>query len=446
MRKLSGIFHLITENLFADSDNILSFEDNNIKIQILGEIYSEGLFNNFSLIKNYYNLYKRNISEHIEGAYLLLIYDKIYKELLIIQDNISSPFTIYYTNYNNRVFYSTDLKSLLLKSQIPRRLHVELLDEFLTHGFINGHDTLIKNIYKLQPSIGLLINSNGIEELKLNYNSKTLLNTTRLKANLPINLNNHLNDKYINLLCTNNNSKYIFNSIKHSNKPINIFKTNLNKKYILNECNNNIKLFDNTPLPNDETIQNFTDIVWRLEGSIYYHDLFLQYELLKSAKENGVNSIVSDGSLNEIMFIKGHELLSNSMGINTTYPLLNHSMINILYKKRFIKKKIKKDNTSSLNHTFQNMNSMCNLLFKSDDDINILYTKLEKSSIYINNKSIIDKLIHPRFYKKFKGNNLKLEKYLGILYIIIFDKLFISGKYDYLFLSPIINVKLNNLV
>lgn len=177
LRKLSGIFHLITENLFADSDNILSFEDNNIKIQILGEIYSEGLFNNFSLIKNYYNLYKRNISEHIEGAYLLLIYDKIYKELLIIQDNISSPFTIYYTNYNNRVFYSTDLKSLLLKSQIPRRLHVELLDEFLTHGFINGHDTLIKNIYKLQPSIGLLINSNGIEELKLNYNSKTLLNT-----------------------------------------------------------------------------------------------------------------------------------------------------------------------------------------------------------------------------------------------------------------------------
>ena len=459
MRKLSGIFHLITENLFIDAHNVSSFEDNTVKIQILGEIYCEDSFNDFSLIKKYYNFYKRNISEYIEGIYLLSIYDKVSKELLIIQDNISSPFTIYYTNYNNRVFYSTDLKSLLLKSQIPRRLHIELLDEFLTYGFIKGHNTLIKNIYKLQPSTGLLINSHGIEEIKLTYNSKTILNKNsqkKLQSTLPINLSNYSDDKCINLLSTNDNSKYIINSIKNTNKPINIFTTNSNQNTFFNEYNNIVNLFNNTSSANTETIQNFTDIVWCLEGSMYYYDLFSQYELLKSAKRSGVNSLISDGSLNEIMLIKGHEILSNSMDINITYPLLNHSIINILYKKRFIKKKLKnidKDNLLSSNNTFQNIDSMYNSLFKSNDEINILYNKLEQSHIYTNNKSIIDKLINTRFYKKFKSknNNLKfqenkLQKYLGILYIIIFDKLFISGKYDYLFLSPRIKIKLNDLI
>ena len=89
--------------------------------------------------------------DEIDGLFSLIFFHKTKKELYIFQDYMSSTLPIYYTFYNDKFFFSTDLKHILASCRMARILNRKLVPCLLKNFCIMNHETLIYGIRKLEP-------------------------------------------------------------------------------------------------------------------------------------------------------------------------------------------------------------------------------------------------------------------------------------------------------
>ena len=169
MRQLCGIFDF-QKNQYADkSTEIRAYINKDFEVYVYGKIKVEQNDMTGELFWEIYQKYGNRITEQIKGIYILIIYDKIKKEVHIFQDRTTSPLTLYYTLNNNKIYLGTSLKWLLKESGIERKLNDNVIEEFLINGFIYGKETLIEKVYKIKAFTGLVIRKNQIEEIPVHY-------------------------------------------------------------------------------------------------------------------------------------------------------------------------------------------------------------------------------------------------------------------------------------
>lgn len=446
MRILSGIFNSKLYEYKELSENVFTYETDRYCISVCGNVIIDQQTNIGSLISDLYDHYGTAITEHIKGLYILAIYDKKRNELSIYHDRTTSPITLYYTYYDETLYFSTSLKKLLLMSKIERKLNENVIETFIVNGFIYGEQTLVENIYKIKSFHCLKANKDGVFQQKVNYsfteyskesaysNFKTVLDSAIMKqADGESEINAPLSSGY--------DSSYIVNVLsEQTDLPINAFS--IGGKFGKNELpvvKQNVKCFDRTTLISEltdsATLQNYPDIVWRLEGNVYEVGLFLQYELNKLVNENGKHSLIcgecADQVMNQYYFteernktdgnesdkyyefseypyvfgsyliLKKNGILANSFDIETKYPYLDDEFIALnkpLAEYNGKKKTVHKENCNAClpKDIIDNISKIggsteCHSLFESDDEIKRFFRFVEKSNFFKSHKALIKK-------------------------------------------------------
>jgi asparagine synthase (glutamine-hydrolysing) len=99
----------------------------------------------------------------LNGIFSFSIWDKATNELLVARD----PFGVkplYYSAIGTGVIFSSELKSLLLSTELSRELDHAALWQSLTFLWTPGPRTALKNVRKLDPGHYLLIKNNQIQK------------------------------------------------------------------------------------------------------------------------------------------------------------------------------------------------------------------------------------------------------------------------------------------
>jgi asparagine synthase (glutamine-hydrolysing) len=95
----------------------------------------------------------------INGMLACALWDERTHRLVLARDRFGKKPLYYYTDQRRFVFAS-ELKSILADGAIERRVNLEALHEYLTHGYIASEQSILHGVYKLPPA-HLLVVENG---------------------------------------------------------------------------------------------------------------------------------------------------------------------------------------------------------------------------------------------------------------------------------------------
>ena len=175
--------------------------------------------------------------------------------------------------------------------------------------------------------------------------------------------------------------------------------------------------------------------------------------------------------------------MANSFDIQTKYPYLDNEFVALCKPLGEYNGKTKRKHKENCNECLpkgiiDNISKIggsteCHSLFNSEEEIKIFLQFVEKSKFYKLHKDLIKKhsyaeKIKPGMYVRMKtkarnlaydvlkknrdkssdyfNEEIKLREYLNYTYLILFDELFVSGKYDKDFSKTGINCALRDLV
>ncbi|MBN1851805.1 MAG: asparagine synthase (glutamine-hydrolyzing) [Pirellulales bacterium] len=140
-------------------------EDGSIWIVFNGEIYNfrdlrrrlEGNGHCFSTngdtetIIHLYEDEDLGFLNHLVGMFALAIWDRNKRRLILARDRLGQKPLVYYQDAN-RLFFSSELKSLLQVPDIPRDIDPNAIDEYLLYQYIPYPNTIFRGIRKLPPA------------------------------------------------------------------------------------------------------------------------------------------------------------------------------------------------------------------------------------------------------------------------------------------------------
>ncbi len=98
-----------------------------------------------------YEEYGDKLADKLNGIFAFALWDKRNKKLLLVRDQLGVKPLYYYFN-NGILLFSSELKALLLATQIKRQLDFQSLHYFLNLRFLPGEGTLFSGIKKLPPA------------------------------------------------------------------------------------------------------------------------------------------------------------------------------------------------------------------------------------------------------------------------------------------------------
>ncbi len=257
----------------------------------------------------------------------------------------------------------------------------------------------------------------------------------------------------------------------------------------------------NTAVVSSQTFQSFPDIVWRLEGCMYETGVFLQYELSKKMNANSVIDIVCGEGSDEVFigsfydnitcpketfsptkerhgdkytwlaqFVsKKSAIMMNSFGITPRYPYTDRNVLSIAEAvkdvngagdKAFHKDFCRKHIPAEVLENMKTMGGSTDVLSFFDGEPITEFKKMTNGKInsnfypsvsminfYISFRILISKILKRQKsgITAWKYNRFN-DKYITRLYLELFKRLFISGKYDSEFNNNSFNISLNELL
>ena len=321
-----------------------------------------------------------------------------------------------------------------------------MLGDFLTNGFIYGNETLLENVNKIDAFKGLHIQNDLIEQFSVEYSLKEYSQAEALgkwKETLIEAIRNCFNGKdEISLpLSSGYDSNFIaYVANTYENKPINAFsvggKTGKNEIPIVKDnasSYRNLSLF--TALTDENSLERFPDIVWRLEGSVYESGIFLQYELAKLVSGHRIHDLICGECADQIMnmyyldqsrintnkgiepvyyefseypyifgsylILKKNGILANSFDIDTEYPYLNDEFVSVANALRNINQKDKRIHVATCRELLpekvvKNMSKIggsteVQSLFGNADEAERFISRVESSGFYKEHKDVFEK-------------------------------------------------------
>lgn len=109
-----------------------------------------------------YEMYGTKCVSHLNGMFAFALWDKNQKLLFLARDRMGVK-PLYYALQNNSIYFSSELKGLLALPFIKRELNIDALNKYLTFENIPSPNTIIKNIYKLEPGHLLTVKDRQIK-------------------------------------------------------------------------------------------------------------------------------------------------------------------------------------------------------------------------------------------------------------------------------------------
>lgn len=142
----------------------LSYDNERYWIVFNGEIYNhkelrEGLEKkgytfatktDTEVILALYKFKREKLLEDLRGMFSFIIYDTIDKNIFVARDFFGIK-PLYYYNTNERIYFASEKKSILLMIEEKKDINLEALQHYLTFQFVPDNMTLSEDIFELPP-------------------------------------------------------------------------------------------------------------------------------------------------------------------------------------------------------------------------------------------------------------------------------------------------------
>ncbi len=100
--------------------------------------------------------------QDLNGIFAIAIWDAKKRTLLLARDHAGVK-PLYYWQSGRKLFFASEIKSILRVPEVPRELNVQAVPEFLTFLWIPGEETMLKGIRKVEPGHYLLWKDGRVE-------------------------------------------------------------------------------------------------------------------------------------------------------------------------------------------------------------------------------------------------------------------------------------------
>jgi asparagine synthase (glutamine-hydrolysing) len=172
MRRLS-IIDLSTgkQPLFSNDKRFLIFFNGEIYnyIELRDFLISKGIHfstnSDTEVVVNLYMLFGNEMLNMLEGMYAFCIYDKESRSYFFARDKFGEK-PLYYFYNNQKVIFSSEIKSLLSSKAFKPELRKEKLGSYIRMGYVEEPNTLLKNVFSLPPSSYMKISKEFDIEVK----------------------------------------------------------------------------------------------------------------------------------------------------------------------------------------------------------------------------------------------------------------------------------------
>lgn len=423
----------------------------------------------------------------LNGVYSGFVYNLDSKKGYVFQDEYGSNLPLYFIDSGNSLVFSSSLKILLKNVSLKRELDLRSVREFIDEGrIIPTHDTLIKGIKKLIPGTYLSVNNQrGTAQIKKLDKKAPRVSGWKAKRNLVTIIYNSVKHLYENTI----HNKKLFMALSagfDSNFLLHALKE-MGAKHIksitigggeISEIDKAVQITDYysdvdslTKTVDSKALENLPDIIWRLEGYVCERGIFLQYclaEVLETEMAHGIflaegadqqMDYYEDYSRRDIFRIfhrsrpgkkfregrstlnyvlKKSGLILNSVSCQGVYPYLDNN-VNVMAKalkrlirnKKYFKKQFKRIVRPEIRELVGKKGGSTDLgylfLGELQDTVKAILTS-EFISKTIGHKLDIDRVL--RNYKHIDDDKYVRMNLLLLVYIFVFNELFITGKYD----------------
>lgn len=149
-------------------------EDRSLSIVFNGEIYNHhGLRDELEkrghhyttksdteTILHAYEEYGVKCLDKLRGMFAFAIYDSSRRVLFLARDRVGKK-PLYFYHDQQRFVFASEVKAILKAGPIEKQVNREMIDFYLSIGYVPGRETLFKNIAKLEPGHYLILDSNN---------------------------------------------------------------------------------------------------------------------------------------------------------------------------------------------------------------------------------------------------------------------------------------------
>ncbi len=152
-----------------------------------------------------YREYGQDCLNHFNGMFAFAIWDPSTQEIFLARDRLGIKPLYYFFDNHGDFYFASEVKAILAGLKEPIGVNSELIDEYMSFGYVPGEDTLKVGIKRLLPGHCAVLSSKGLnikrywdvvydhsEDLGFDYyleNSRALLESAaelRLRSDVPL--------------------------------------------------------------------------------------------------------------------------------------------------------------------------------------------------------------------------------------------------------------------
>lgn len=316
--------------------NIL--EDENILLFSIGKIFDiKGNLLKLDKIHILFLKHGKKIVNYIDGTYSLIIIDKKARKLYVFQDYFGSNQNIYFYDDRTEIIISNELKQIIKNKHIDWQIDLKSVKSFLDKGFITNEDTLVKLIHKVPGKKYLEINLNNAKyKIKRNIFLKDIYNIKKVNSDFYVKTMEKICDssKCKNMgvaISSGYDTNFLLYNLRKNNNKLKAFsiggtigRNEVPNSNFISTYYKNIDFY--SKLVDDNSLMNYPEIIFALEGAIYESGIFLQYELAKLIRDNKVENIILGDCADQVLHYNLYHPISKFID-KTKYYLKNYAQL-----------------------------------------------------------------------------------------------------------------------
>ncbi|MGB6130417.1 MAG: asparagine synthase (glutamine-hydrolyzing) [Acidobacteriaceae bacterium] len=141
---------------------IYNYQD--LRVELLQKGHTFRTQSDTEVIVHLYEEYGRDCVQRLRGMFAFAIWDERERTLFLARDRVGIK-PLYYHVHRDFIAFGSEMKAILADAAVPREVAPELIDRFLTYYYMPGNETLLKNLFKLEPGHTLTA-QNGTFEVR----------------------------------------------------------------------------------------------------------------------------------------------------------------------------------------------------------------------------------------------------------------------------------------
>ena len=146
--------------LAASNGEVYNYRELREQLIAAGHVFSTQ--GDTEVLVHAYEEYGPELSKRLQGMFAAAIWDGSRRKLILLRDRLGVKPLFYYLG-SARLVFGSELKALSA-DDIPRKIRLQAVDDYLTYGYVPGPDSIFEGVHKLDPGHYLVVDAEGKAE------------------------------------------------------------------------------------------------------------------------------------------------------------------------------------------------------------------------------------------------------------------------------------------